>query len=157
MKTAPGLPYNAHGQELANVSIIMCTIAGFLVICRLCVRFTIHRLTGWDDYTLVAALVRTAFPLLLETRLIEQLIAIAMTVCFNMGTYIQNDARIELIFIPEVYYGMGLHTKQVDAHNKVLAFTVRFYFERRLLGNALADGCLSGFGSPSFCTNSQMD
>ncbi|KIW27818.1 uncharacterized protein PV07_07521 [Cladophialophora immunda] len=90
MKTAAGLPPNPHGQRLAHVSIIMCTIAGFLVICRLLVRFLVHRRTGWDDYTLIISLA----------------LAIGMTVCFNM----------------EVYYGMGLHTKQLDAHNKVLAF-----------------------------------
>ncbi|OAP65557.1 hypothetical protein AYL99_01529 [Fonsecaea erecta] len=90
MKTAAGLPPNPHGEQLARISIIMCTIAGVLAICRLLVRFLIHRRTGWDDYTLIISLA----------------LAIGMTICFNM----------------EVYYGMGLHTKQVHGHNKVLAF-----------------------------------
>jgi len=36
------------------------------------------------------------------------MLAIGMTVCYNM----------------EVYHGMGLHTKQVDAHQKMLAYEV---------------------------------
>lgn len=57
-RAAAGLPPNPHGQELANVSIIMLVIAGLLVISRLLVRVLMQRSTGWDDYTLVASLVR---------------------------------------------------------------------------------------------------
>lgn len=57
-RAAAGLPPNPHGQELANVSIIMCALAGVLVVARLCVRVLMQRNTGWDDYTLVASLVR---------------------------------------------------------------------------------------------------
>ncbi|KAK5056722.1 hypothetical protein LTR84_012254 [Exophiala bonariae] len=89
-RAAAGLPPNPHGQELANISIIMCALAGVLVVARLCVRIFMQRNTGWDDYTLIASL----------------MLAIGMTICFNQ----------------EVYYGMGLHTKQVDADNKVMAF-----------------------------------
>lgn len=56
-RAAAGLPPNPHGNTLATVSIVMCTIAGFLVICRLLVRFLHNRMTGWDDYTLVVSLV----------------------------------------------------------------------------------------------------
>lgn len=56
-RAAAGLPPNPHGQQLANVSIILCALAGVLVVARLCVRIFMQRNTGWDDYTLVASLV----------------------------------------------------------------------------------------------------
>ncbi|KEF54305.1 uncharacterized protein A1O9_09471 [Exophiala aquamarina CBS 119918] len=89
-RAAAGVPPNPHGQQLANVSIIMCALAGVTVIARLCVRIFMQRNTGWDDYTLIASLA----------------LAIGMTICFNY----------------EVYYGMGLHTHELDAANKVKAF-----------------------------------
>lgn len=58
-RAAAGVPPNPHGQQLANVSIIMCALAGVTVIARLCVRIFMQRNTGWDDYTLIASLVRT--------------------------------------------------------------------------------------------------
>ena len=57
-RAAEGLPPNPHGHELANVAIIMCVIAGVLVLGRLATRIFLQRSTGWDDYTLVASLVR---------------------------------------------------------------------------------------------------
>ncbi|KIV79658.1 hypothetical protein PV11_07207 [Exophiala sideris] len=90
LREAAGLPPNPHGHTLATVSIIMCSIAAFLVVCRLLVRFLHNRMTGWDDYTLV----------------ISMMLAIGMTVCYNM----------------EVYHGMGLHTKQVGAHQRMMAY-----------------------------------
>ncbi|KAI1629388.1 integral membrane protein [Exophiala viscosa] len=40
------------------------------------------------------------------TLVVSMMLAIGMTVCYNM----------------EVYHGMGLHTKQVDAHQRMLAY-----------------------------------
>lgn len=59
-RAAAGVPPNPHGQQLANVSIIMCALAGVTVIARLCVRIFMQRNTGWDDYTLIACLVRVS-------------------------------------------------------------------------------------------------
>lgn len=55
--------------------------------------------------------------------------------------------------IAEVYYGMGLHTKQVDADNKVKAFLVRTLQRHQEFELIMI---LSGFGSPNSYTNSPM-
>jgi hypothetical protein len=59
-RAAAGVPPNPHGQQLANVGIIMCALAGVTVIARLCVRIFMQRNTGWDDYTLIASLARAS-------------------------------------------------------------------------------------------------
>lgn len=67
--TAAGLPPNPRGDGLATVSISMCVIAGILMLCRLFTRIFMASAVGWDDYTLVASMV----------------LAVGMTVCFQMG------------------------------------------------------------------------
>ena len=46
-----------RGIELYVVSIVMVIVAGLFVIGRLVARLTKNKL-GWDDYTIIAALVR---------------------------------------------------------------------------------------------------
>ena len=67
---AAGLPPNPHGYGLARVAIIMCIVAGVLVICRLLTRIFMINAVGWDDYMLV----------------ISMILAVGMAVCFEMGS-----------------------------------------------------------------------
>lgn len=66
---AAGLPPNPHGEALATIGIVMCVIAGVLVSCRTSTRIFMANSIGWDDYTLV----------------LSMLLAVGMTVCFQMG------------------------------------------------------------------------
>ncbi|KAK4540883.1 hypothetical protein LTR36_008825 [Oleoguttula mirabilis] len=68
---AAGLPPNPHGDGLATVSVIVCVIAGVLVLCRMLTRVYMVSSVGWDDYTLV----------------ISMLFAVGMTVCFQKEVF----------------------------------------------------------------------
>lgn len=62
MSEASGpLPSNdTRGPEIVGVLWALCTISWIIVLLRLYVRTFVRRNLGWDDYTIVAALVSTS-------------------------------------------------------------------------------------------------
>ncbi|KAM0254863.1 hypothetical protein ACHAQJ_006355 [Trichoderma viride] len=95
---------NPRGQSLANLSIIFVSLAGFFVILRLLTRYFHTKVFGADDALIVAALALSA----------------CMTAAYNGGGG-QKEA----------HNGFGLHSDQLDAEHKIMAF--KWFFAAQIL------------------------